>query len=52
MSGRSSAYGDVAPEDVNRGARSETSSVGMPSNTMQHDIEGGELDTDYDTTYR
>ncbi|XP_064650064.1 E3 ubiquitin-protein ligase UBR4-like isoform X3 [Lineus longissimus] len=53
VSGRSSAYGDVAPEDVmSRGARSETSSVGMPSSTMQHDMEGTDIDTDYDTTCR
>ena len=52
VSGRSSAYGDTAPESATTGARSETSSVGMPSSTMQPECcEGSDhAETDFDTS--
>ncbi|KAI0242917.1 E3 ubiquitin-protein ligase UBR4 [Lamellibrachia satsuma] len=52
VSGRSSAYGDTAPESATTGARSETSSVGMPSSTMQPECcEGSDhTETDFDTS--
>ena len=40
MSGRSSAYGDNAPESTTMGGRSETSSVGLPSASMHQEVEG------------
>ncbi|GIX73745.1 e3 ubiquitin-protein ligase UBR4, partial [Caerostris extrusa] len=52
VSGRSSAYGDNVPESITTGARSETSSVGLPSSTMPQGEEGLEIDTDVDTSYR
>ena len=43
VSGRSSAYGETAPESLNTGARSETSSVGLPSTTgLHHEGEGSD----------
>ena len=50
MSGRSSAYGDTAPESATTGARSETSSVGMPSSTMQPEccVFSDQVETDFD----
>ena len=51
VSGRSSAYGDAMPESTTTGARSETSSLGLPSNSMQQEGDGSE-DTDTDTSYR
>ncbi|XP_042908898.2 E3 ubiquitin-protein ligase UBR4 [Parasteatoda tepidariorum] len=52
VSGRSSAYGDNVPESITTGARSETSSVGLPSSTMPQGEEGLEMDTDVDTSFR
>ncbi|XP_013777424.1 E3 ubiquitin-protein ligase UBR4-like isoform X2 [Limulus polyphemus] len=52
VSGRSSAYGDNVHESTTTGARSETSSVGVPSTSMPHEAEGLELETDVDTSYR
>ena len=52
VSGRSSAYGDGVPESGITGARSETSSVGMPSSSMQHEGDVSEAETDMDTSYR
>ncbi len=40
VSGRSSAYGDNVPESTTTGGRSETSSVGLPSGSMQPEGEG------------
>ncbi|KFM56803.1 E3 ubiquitin-protein ligase UBR4, partial [Stegodyphus mimosarum] len=52
VSGRSSAYGDTVPESITTGARSETSSVGLPSSTMPQGEEGLEIETDIDTSFR
>lgn len=52
VSGRSSAYGDNVPESIATGARSETSSVGLPSSTMPQGEEGLDADTDVDTSFR
>ncbi|XP_036368081.1 E3 ubiquitin-protein ligase UBR4 isoform X5 [Octopus sinensis] len=53
MSGRSSAYGDGAHESTATGARSETSSVGVPSGSMPPELgEVLDTETDHDTTYR
>lgn len=51
VSGRSSAYGDNVPESMATGARSETSSVGVPSSTMPQSEEGLEIETDMDTGF-
>lgn len=53
MSGRSSAYGENVPESLTTCARSETSSVGMPSTTgIQHEGEVYEqTETDMDSNY-
>ncbi|XP_054720473.1 E3 ubiquitin-protein ligase UBR4-like [Uloborus diversus] len=52
VSGRSSAYGDNVQESIATGARSETSSVGLPSSTMPQGEEGLDIDTDVDTSFR
>ncbi|XP_052831626.1 E3 ubiquitin-protein ligase UBR4-like [Octopus bimaculoides] len=53
VSGRSSAYGDGAHESTATGARSETSSVGVPSGSMPPELgEVLDTETDHDTTYR
>ena len=54
VSGRSSAYGDNVPESTTTGARSETSSVGMPSSSMPPEGDQGfeTTDGDVDTSYR
>lgn len=52
VSGRSSAYGDTVPESTTTGARSETSSVGVPSTSLPQEGEGLELEADVDTSFR
>uniref|UniRef100_T1IY63 UBR-type domain-containing protein n=1 Tax=Strigamia maritima TaxID=126957 RepID=T1IY63_STRMM len=52
VSGRSSAYGDNVPESGTTGARSETSSVGAPSTSLQPEGEGSEVETDQDTNMK
>lgn len=43
VSGRSSAYGDNIPEGTTTGARSETSSVGVPSSSLPPEADAGML---------
>ncbi|XP_074655636.1 E3 ubiquitin-protein ligase UBR4-like [Tubulanus polymorphus] len=51
VSGRSSAYGDAIPESATTGARSETSSIGIPMGSMHHE-EGLDTDADYDKSIK
>lgn len=50
VSGRSSTYGDRDGERGTTGPRSETSSFGIPSGSMQHYVEGPETDAEYITS--
>ncbi|CAH1787172.1 unnamed protein product, partial [Owenia fusiformis] len=53
VSGRSSAYEDNQPENTTAGVRSETSSLGMPSSSMQPeaDLNDTDMDTELDTSH-
>lgn len=46
VSGRSSANGDNVPESTTTGARSETSSIGLPSTSMHPDVDGCEAEAE------
>ncbi|XP_062622353.1 E3 ubiquitin-protein ligase UBR4-like, partial [Saccostrea cucullata] len=52
VSGRSSAYGDRDRESNTFGPRSETSSVGIPSGSLQQEVDGTDVDADYDASVR
>lgn len=52
MSGRSSAYGDRDRESNTFGPRSETSSLGIPSGSLQQEVDGADVDADYDASVR
>lgn len=52
VSGRSSAYGDRDRESNTFGPRSETSSLGMPSGSLHHEVDCTDVDADYDASVR
>ena len=52
VSGRSSAYGDRDRESNTFGPRSETSSLGLPSGSLQQEVDGADVDADYDASVR